>query len=129
MVRISAIFVAICMMLISVSIGIVLFAAFGLNAAEAMIKGGCLTIRSVRSTDGSSIVITFADTGHGIPEEVRERIFDPFYTTKEHGTGLGLSISYGIIEQHGGTIGVDSITDKGSTFTISLPILTSEGSS
>jgi len=100
-----------------------------LNAAEAMTKGGSLTIRSRRSPDADSIIVTFADTGHGISEEVRERIFDPFYTTKEHGTGLGLSISYGIIEQHGGTISVDSIIGKGSTFTISLPILTSEGSS
>ena len=100
-----------------------------LNAAEAMTKGGTLTIRSMRSVDGGSIVITLADTGNGISEEVRERIFDPFYTTKEHGTGLGLSISYGIIEQHGGSIGVDSVMGKGSTFTISLPILTSETTS
>jgi two-component system NtrC family sensor kinase len=97
-----------------------------LNAAEAMTKGGSLTLRSKRSPDGESNVITFADTGPGISEEVRERIFDPFYTTKEHGTGLGLSISYGIIEQHGGTISVDSVIGKGSTFTISLPIVTSE---
>jgi two-component system, NtrC family, sensor kinase len=100
-----------------------------LNAAEAMTKGGSLTIRSMPSPDNSSLVITFVDTGPGIPEEVRERIFDPFYTTKEHGTGLGLSISYGIVEQHGGTISVDSTAGRGSTFTISLPILTSEVSS
>jgi two-component system NtrC family sensor kinase len=100
-----------------------------LNAAEAMTKGGTLTIRSMRSSDGESIIITLADTGHGISEEVRERIFDPFYTTKEHGTGLGLSISYGIIEQHGGSISVDSVMGKGSTFTISLPILTTEATS
>jgi two-component system, NtrC family, sensor kinase len=100
-----------------------------LNAAEAMTKGGSLTIRSMPSPDNSSIVITFVDTGPGIPEDVRERIFDPFYTTKEHGTGLGLSISYGIVEQHGGTISVDSTAGRGSTFTISLPILTTEISS
>jgi signal transduction histidine kinase len=70
--------------------------------------------------------VTFADTGPGIREEVREKIFDPFYTTKEHGTGLGLSISYGIIEQHGGTISVESFVGKGSTFTIQIPIVTSE---
>ena len=97
-----------------------------LNAAEAMTKGGSLTIRSVRAADGQSIVVSLSDTGPGIPEEVRERIFDPFYTTKEHGTGLGLSISYGIVEQHGGTISVDSSLGKGSIFTIQLPILTSE---
>jgi two-component system NtrC family sensor kinase len=57
---------------------------------------------------------------------LREKIFDPFYTTKEHGTGLGLSISYGIIEQHGGTISVDSTVGKGSTFIIQLPVVSSE---
>ena len=99
-----------------------------LNAAEAMTKGGSLKIHSSRAPDGRSIIVRIADTGPGISEEVRERIFDPFYTTKEHGTGLGLSISYGIIEQHGGTISVESTIGKGSTFTIQIPILTSEAS-
>jgi two-component system NtrC family sensor kinase len=97
-----------------------------LNAAEAMTKGGTLKIRSTLTSDRQSIVVSFADTGAGIPEPVRERIFDPFYTTKEHGTGLGLSISYGIIEQHGGTIAVDSVVGKGSTFTIQLPVVSTE---
>ncbi len=97
-----------------------------LNAAEAMTRGGELTIRTARSADGGSIVVSFADTGPGIPEEVRERIFDPFYTTKEHGTGLGLSISYGIVEQHGGDIRVESVPGSGSTFVILLPILAGE---
>ncbi len=97
-----------------------------LNAAEAMTKGGCLKIESGLTPDGGSIVVTFADTGPGIPEEMREKIFDPFFTTKEHGTGLGLSISYGIIEQHGGEIRVESVPGKGSTFIIQLPVLTSE---
>ena len=98
-----------------------------LNAAEAMTKGGELTIASAVSARGDNLVITIADTGPGIPEEVRERIFDPFYTTKEHGTGLGLSISYGIVEQHGGIINVESSVGKGSLFTIQLPVLTNEG--
>jgi len=97
-----------------------------LNAAEAMTKGGSLTIRSAFAADRKNIVITISDSGPGIPEEVRERIFDPFYTTKEHGTGLGLSISYGIVEQHGGVISVESIVGRGSTFTIQLPIVTTE---
>ena len=97
-----------------------------LNAAEAMTKGGSLTIRNALSQDGTSVVVSFADTGPGIPDAMREKIFDPFYTTKEHGTGLGLSISYGIVEQHGGEISVDSIVGKGSTFTIDLPIATNE---
>jgi two-component system NtrC family sensor kinase len=98
-----------------------------LNAAEAMTKGGVLTITSATSPSGDYLVIRIADTGPGISEDVRERIFDPFYTTKEHGTGLGLSISYGIVEQHGGTISVESCLGKGSTFLIHLPVLTSEG--
>lgn len=97
-----------------------------LNAAEAMARGGKLAIQSKVSADRRNIIVSFADTGPGIPESARERIFDPFYTTKEHGTGLGLSISYGIIEQHGGTIGVESVVGKGSTFTIQLPIVTDE---
>jgi two-component system NtrC family sensor kinase len=97
-----------------------------LNAAEAMAKGGTLTIRSKVSEDRRNIVVSFTDTGPGIPESQRERIFDPFYTTKEHGTGLGLSISYGIVEQHGGTISVESLMGKGSAFTIQLPIVTDE---
>ena len=97
-----------------------------LNAAEAMTKGGSLSIRSGLTQDRQSITVSFADTGPGIPEEMRERIFDPFFTTKEHGTGLGLSISYGIIEQHGGDITVESVPGSGSTFIIQLPLATGE---
>lgn len=97
-----------------------------LNAAEAMTKGGSLTIRSTFAADRQNIVVTISDSGPGIPEDVRERIFDPFYTTKEHGTGLGLSISYGIVEQHGGVISVESLVGRGATFTIQLPIVTTE---
>jgi two-component system NtrC family sensor kinase len=93
-----------------------------LNAAEAMTSGGKLTITSGLSKDRELICITFTDTGPGIPEHHRERIFDPFYTTKEHGTGLGLAISYGIVEQHGGTINVESCVGKGSAFTVQLPV-------
>ena len=98
-----------------------------LNAAEAMTKGGSLTITSLLPPGHDFITISFADTGPGISEADREKIFDPFYTTKEHGTGLGLSISYGIIEQHGGSISVDSTPGKGSTFIIHLPITSMEG--
>ncbi len=97
-----------------------------LNSAEAMVKGGTLTIRSGLTTGKDFIQIEFADTGPGIPEANKERIFDPFFTTKEHGTGLGLSISYGIIEQHGGTITVDSTLGKGATFIIQLPVSTTD---
>jgi two-component system NtrC family sensor kinase len=70
------------------------------------------------------VEIGIADTGHGIPPEHLERIFDPFYTTKEvgKGTGLGLSVSQGIVARHGGSIRVQSRVGKGSTFTIWLPL-------
>ncbi|MCX7833883.1 MAG: cache domain-containing protein [Ignavibacteria bacterium] len=95
---------------------------FILNAADAMPKGGSLKICSKLMENGEFIELKFIDTGVGISEENRNRIFDPFFTTKENGTGLGLSISYGIIEQHGGTIYVDSEVGKGTTFTVQLPI-------
>jgi two-component system NtrC family sensor kinase len=97
-----------------------------LNAAEAMTKGGTLSVTSSLSVNGEFIEIRIADTGPGIPDEIRDRIFDPFYTTKEHGTGLGLSISYGIVEQHGGTISVESCVHKGAVFTVQLPVKTAE---
>jgi CheY-like chemotaxis protein len=66
--------------------------------------------------------LQFADTGIGMPEDVRERIFEPFYTTKgAHGTGLGLAVSYGIIERHEGSISVESEVERGAVFTIELP--------
>lgn len=94
------------------------------NAAEAMHGSGKLTITTIRSPDGRSVLIEFTDTGEGIPEENLSRIFDPFFTTKDvgKGTGLGLATSYGIIEEHGGKIRVKSQVGKGSTFTIELPI-------
>jgi signal transduction histidine kinase/DNA-binding response OmpR family regulator len=93
-----------------------------INAYQAMPDGGRLYITS-QAQDGE-ILAVFEDTGIGIPREDLKRIFDPFFTTKEvgEGTGLGLSISYGIVEQHGGTIQVDSASGEGSTFTVRLPV-------
>jgi signal transduction histidine kinase len=93
------------------------------NAAEAMHGNGTLTITSYPSPDRKSIILEFTDTGEGIPEENLTRIFDPFFTTKEvgKGTGLGLATSYGIVEDHGGRIGVRSRVGEGTTFTIDLP--------
>jgi len=95
---------------------------FILNASDAMPKGGSLNIKSRLMENSEYIELKFIDTGCGISEENKDRIFDPFYTTKESGTGLGLSISYGIIEQHGGTIHVESEIGKGTTFIVQLPI-------
>ena len=92
------------------------------NAMEAMPKGGTLTVRTVREKD--SVLIQIEDTGIGIPEEIRDKIFEAFFTTKQKvkGVGLGLSVCYGIIKGHGGEIKVDSEVGKGANFTISLPV-------
>ncbi len=90
------------------------------NAVDAMPNGGTLTLCCKR--DGERLKLRFADTGLGMEEEVRERVFEPFYTTKGvHGTGLGLAVSYGIIERHYGTISVSSKLGEGTTFHIDLP--------
>ncbi len=96
-----------------------------LNALDAMTKGGTLTISIDNTIDRDFITVEFADTGTGIPEHILNNIFDPFFTTKPgaKGTGLGLSVSLGIIKQHGGDIQVRSQINKGTTFTISLPVL------
>ena len=91
------------------------------NAAEAMPYGGKLVINT-KETD-NMVIISFSDSGEGIPAKEKSRIFDPFYTTKTTGTGLGLSISYQSIKLHGGTIEVESDLDKGSTFIINLPVI------
>jgi len=95
-----------------------------INAAEAMHGTGELTITTLYSPDRTSVFVEFTDTGEGIPEENLSRIFEPFFTTKDvgKGTGLGLATSYGIIESHGGKIGVKSKVGEGTTFTIELPV-------
>ena len=92
-----------------------------LNAAEAMRDGGELRIRSRGDPDARTIELRFADTGPGIPSEVKARIFEPFFTTKKTGTGLGLSIAYGIVERHRGGLRVESTPGGGTTFVVVLP--------
>jgi two-component system NtrC family sensor kinase len=92
------------------------------NAKEAMPKGGTLIIRTSR--EDNKVLIHIQDTGVGIPEEIRSKIFEAFFTTKQKvkGVGLGLSVCYGIIKGHGGKIKVESEEGQGTTFTITLPI-------
>jgi signal transduction histidine kinase len=97
-----------------------------LNAVEATPPGGKITVSTTFLQTSASAEITVADTGEGIAAEDLEKLFDPFFTTKETGTGLGLAISHGIIEQHGGSITVESIPGKGSTFIIRLPVSSGE---
>jgi two-component system, NtrC family, sensor kinase len=96
-----------------------------INAAEAMEGNGQLTLSTQYKRDSDSVEIMIQDTGPGISEENMEKIFEPFFTTKEtgHGVGLGLAISYGIVKEHNGSIAVESVLGKGTTFTISFPLV------
>ncbi len=80
-------------------------------------------LRLSLAREGTHVCLGVSDTGHGMPEGIRSKVFDPFFTTKDFGkgTGLGLTVVKGIIEEHGGTIAVESVVDKGTTFWIRLP--------
>jgi len=89
-----------------------------LNAMDAMAEGGTLTITTRRGRDGTA-VIRVRDTGVGMPEAARRRIFEPFFSTKgESGSGLGLAMAYSIVKRHGGEIEVESRPGEGATFTL-----------
>jgi two-component system NtrC family sensor kinase len=97
--------------------------AMEINAVEAMPQGGTLRIAAVNSPP-AAISVTIADTGIGVRDEDLPHIFEPFFTTKREGkgTGLGLAVVYGIIERHGGKISVGSAANRGTTFTMTLPV-------
>jgi signal transduction histidine kinase len=90
-----------------------------LNAKDAMPDGGTVTI-SAHPRD-EAVEIRVADTGQGLTQEECQRLFTPYYTTKQHGTGLGLAIVQSVISDHAGTISVESCEGKGAIFVIRLP--------
>ena len=93
------------------------------NAFQAMSDGGNLAISAYQET-GETLVFAVKDDGCGIPESDKKRIFDPFFSTKKKtgGTGLGLSITFGLVQELGGTIIMESDVGKGTTFTITMPL-------
>ena len=97
------------------------------NAREAMGSGGEIRIETGPATERPGWVqVVIADTGPGISPEELSKVFDPFYTTKRSGIGLGLSVSYGIIQDHRGTVDVQSIPGRGTTFVLAFPAVSDE---
>jgi len=95
------------------------------NAAEAM-QGSLLRVLGIHSSlseDSGSVEVAISDTGHGLTDEIRERLFLPFYSTKSRGTGLGLSIAAKIVQEHGGTLRAESNSPKGARFLLRLPLM------
>jgi hypothetical protein len=95
------------------------------NAAEAM-QGSLLRVLGVKSSlseDGGSVEIQISDTGHGLTDEIRERLFLPFHSTKQRGTGLGLSIAAKIVQEHGGSLRAEANSPKGARFLLRLPLM------
>ncbi|MBW2202673.1 MAG: GHKL domain-containing protein [Deltaproteobacteria bacterium] len=102
------------------------FMNFVSNAAEAMesMGGGTLTVETGHIPEAEKVMVKFRDTGKGIAREDLTKIFEPFFTTKKEkkGVGLGLSVAYGIVEEHGGSIHVESRKGEGSTFRVDIPM-------
>jgi len=89
-----------------------------------MPQGGTLTLHTTALANGEvkdRVAISVSDTGAGLTPEECERLFTPYYTTKQHGTGLGLAIVQSVVSDHGGKISVESTKEKGTTFRIELP--------
>ncbi len=95
------------------------------NAAEAM-HGSLLRVLGIHSSlseDGASVEVAVSDTGHGLTDEIRERLFLPFYSTKQRGSGLGLSIAAKIVQEHGGSLRAETNSPKGARFLLRLPLM------
>jgi len=95
------------------------------NAAEAMTAGGEIRIAASVEKDADGrrmLVVRIGDTGPGMPKDVRSRIFEPFFTTKDTGTGLGLCIAAQIMVRHGGSLVLESSTEKGTVFAVWIPL-------
>jgi signal transduction histidine kinase len=90
-----------------------------LNALEATSVGGRIEVHTEQSS--AQTVVEVRDTGKGIPPEMLDRIFDPYFTMKDRGTGLGLAIVHRIVEEHGGCIEAESVEGEGSVFRIVVP--------
>lgn len=90
------------------------------NAVDAMSGAGRLRVKIGK--EGGAIRLTVSDSGRGMPAEALEKIFEPFYTTKDKGTGLGLAISFNIIKRHAGEVTAESEPGRGTTFSITLPV-------
>jgi CheY-like chemotaxis protein len=102
-----------------------------INAEQAMLGAngrGSLVIRTWHDSEREAVVLQVSDDGPGISSEVKSKIFDPFFTTKEtgKGTGLGLTVAYAIVQEHGGSIRVESSPDGGASFTVELPVSTAD---
>jgi len=102
-----------------------------INAEQAMLAAngrGSLVIRTWHDVEHEAVALQVSDDGPGIPLEVKSKIFNPFFTTKEtgKGTGLGLTVAYAIVQEHSGSIRVDSSPDGGASFTVELPVSAAE---
>ena len=91
------------------------------NAVDAMPEGGTLTIESKKTKH--TVIFKFSDTGEGIPKDAMAKLWTPLFTTKAKGMGFGLPISKRMVEGHGGSVQIESVEGKGTTISITLPIV------
>jgi two-component system sensor histidine kinase HydH len=91
------------------------------NALQILPRGGEITVRTLRTTNGR-VAFEVSDNGPGIPAEIQDRIFTPFFTMREGGTGLGLALVHRVVRAHKGDVSVHSVVGRGTTFRVELPI-------